>query len=149
MVKVVTRYVHLDYFESFYQSVSFLVPLWINTCSWNWRWISPMDNTRRWGCWIGVFATIREGVLQMLIDPLFFSYELIFFSILWINKQIINNNGCTNTLPNKLFTASHMQMKQHSPNMIYKTLHQYKHSFKHAPWHRPTKIEIYFVLSKL
>ena len=80
--------------------------------------------------WIGVFATIREVSYKWLQFPCFSPMNWFSFSILWTNNHITNNNGFTNTPPNKLLNPSHMQMKQRSPNMIYKTLHQRKHSFQ-------------------
>ena len=65
--------------------------------------------------------------------PYFSSMNWSSFSTQQTNTQITSNNGCTNTLLNKLFNASPMQMRQHSPNMIYKTLHQYKNSFFTCP----------------
>ena len=52
----------------------------------------------------------------MLIIPLFSLYKLSSFSTLWIKKQITNNNKRTNTLSNKLFNTSHIQMEQHYAN---------------------------------
>ena len=66
------------------------------------------------------FKTIKE----MLIISGFFLRS--FFSTLWTNKLIASNNRCINILSNKLFNTSHMQMRQHSTNLIYKTLYQYK-----------------------
>ena len=68
-------------------------------------------------------------------SPVFFP---LYNDIIFQPSEQTNNNGCTNTLLNKLFNVSHMLIRQHSPNLIYKTLHQYKNFFSHAPCHQST-----------
>ena len=102
------------------------------------------------GGWISVFFKQLEMVSHKYSQsPCFCLIKWSCFSTLWTNKQIASNNGCTNTFPNKLFNVNHMQMRQHSPNIIFKKLHQYKNSFSHAPYHQSTTTNIYLVLSKI
>ena len=103
-----------------------------------WSWVTSKEEEREKG------ERSVEAVSHKF--PYFSSMNWSSFSTQQTNTQITSNNGCTNTLLNKLFSASH---RQHFPNMIYKTLHQHKNSFSHAPCHQSTKTKIYFVILKI
>ena len=102
-------------------------------------WITPRKGVSR--CFLKQLEMVSHKWSQF---PYFFLIQQFCFSTWWTNEQIASNNGCTDTLPNKLFNASHMQMRQHFPNLIYKTLHQYKNFFSYVGCHQSTTTYILY-----